>query len=250
MVMCFVSDIHSNLEALNAVMQRIDSLSIDSLFCLGDLVGYNADPDACVAQMLSRAEAMVRGNHDKAVAGNLSLEWFNSAARRAVEWTRGACGPQTLKAVASLPMGPRKAGEGVLLCHGAPMDEDRYIMDGDSIRESFAFLAQNHLDIDVCFHGHTHVPLVARMRKRGSLKVELLSSDGELELEGDWIYLVNPGSVGQPRDGNPWASFGILDTGRRIYKPVRVAYDAAVTGGKITAAGLPGELARRLLEGR
>jgi predicted phosphodiesterase len=248
MICCIISDIHANWEALSAVLGEIDSLPVDSLFCLGDLVGYNADPDLCVSKVVSGAAFIVRGNHDKAVAGILSMEWFNPVARTAATWTRKSARSDTLDKVALLPMGPREAGEGVLLCHGAPMDEDRYIMDGTSIGESFEFLAGEYPGIRVCFHGHTHVPFTARMRKRAR-KTEILTTEGEIELEKDSIYLINPGSVGQPRDGNPWASFGILDTGRGIYKTLRVAYDTSRTGRKITAAGLPRELARRLEEG-
>jgi diadenosine tetraphosphatase ApaH/serine/threonine PP2A family protein phosphatase len=248
MIACIISDIHANWEALSAVLREIDSLPMDSLYCLGDLVGYNADPDICVSKVVSRARLIVRGNHDKAAAGILSMEWFNSIARKAVEWTKKTAGPETLRAVASLPMGPREAGEGVLLCHGSPMDEDRYIMDEASMRESFEFLGREFPGVRVCLHGHTHVPLAAGMRKN-SRKVEVLPLDEELELDGDSIYLINPGSVGQPRDGNSWASFGILDSGRRVYKTMRVAYDVAGTRKKIIAAGLPGELARRLEEG-
>ena len=248
MVCCIISDIHSNLEALNAVLDEIHSLPADSLFCLGDLVGYNADPDLCVSKVVSEAAIIVRGNHDKAVAGILSMDWFNPIARKAVIWTRKSARPETLETVASLPEGPLDAGEGVLLCHGAPMDEDRYIMDGVSISESFELLAGEHPDSRVCFHGHTHVPFMARMRKKAR-KPDILPAEGEIELEKDTIYLINPGSVGQPRDGNPRASFGIFDTGRGVYKTIRIAYDMLRTGKKIAAAGLPLELARRLEEG-
>jgi predicted phosphodiesterase len=247
MTVCIVSDIHSNWEALSAVLREISSLPVDALYCLGDLVGYGADPDLCVSEIAGKAAAIVRGNHDKAVAGLLSMEWFNPIARKAAQWTRKEASQKTLKAVAALPMGPVKVGEGILLCHGAPMDEDRYIMDELSVGESFETLAAE-ADVRVCFHGHTHVPFAAR-RQRRSGKEEILPAGEEIRLEEGWIHLVNPGSVGQPRDGNPWASFGILDTGRRVYRTRRVEYDAAGTGRKIIAAGLPKELAHRLQEG-
>jgi predicted phosphodiesterase len=248
MICCIISDIHSNLEALDAVLDEIHLLPADSLVCLGDLVGYNADPDRCVSKVTSEAALIVRGNHDKAAAGILSMEWFNPVARKAAMWTRKSARSETLDKVASLPMGPLEAGEGALICHGAPMDEDRYIMDGISISESFGFLADEYPDSRVCFHGHTHVPLVARMRKKAR-KPDILPADGEIELEKDSTFLINPGSVGQPRDGNPMASFGIFDTERGVYKTVRIAYDISRTGKKIAAAGLPLELARRLEEG-
>jgi predicted phosphodiesterase len=245
MICCVISDIHANWEALSAVFREMSALPMDSLFCLGDLVGYNADPDLCVSEILSTASLVVRGNHDKAVAGLLSMEWFNPIARKAANWTRRKAASDTLDKVASLPKGPREAGEGVLLCHGAPMDEDCYIMDGSSIRGSFDFLADEFPGVRVCFHGHTHVPLAVRMRKM-SRKTEILPPGDEIFLDVDSTYLINPGSVGQPRDGNPWASFGILDTGRRVYRTIRVEYDTQRTRKKIIAAGLPQELASRL----
>ncbi len=248
MVFCVLSDIHANLEALNAVLREIAKLAADAVFCLGDLVGYNADPETCTEEVLSRTVAAVRGNHDKAAAGLMSPEWFNSVARRAVQWTMENMPRRALEKIASLREGPLLASEGILLCHGTPMDEDRYMMDAQSIGESFRFLAENHPTVRICFHGHTHAPLVARRTAKGG-KTEILAKDEETKIDGPSTYLINPGSVGQPRDGNPWASFGILDTEKRIYRTVRVAYDVAEAQRKILSAGLPAALAQRLEEG-
>ena len=125
MVCAVISDIHANKEALDAVLAQIDGLGIEAVYCLGDIVGYNADPDACVETVMSRATEVIRGNHDKAVAGFLNLDWFNSAARAAAQWTRAKVRPETLEAIRRLREGPQAAGEGdVLLCHGTPYDED------------------------------------------------------------------------------------------------------------------------------
>jgi predicted phosphodiesterase len=249
MIACVISDIHANWEALSAVVREIDAIPHDSLYCLGDLVGYNADPDACVSRTLSTAAVTVRGNHDKAAAGLFSLEWFNPLARAAAIWTRKNAKPDTLETLAGLAQGPIEVEEGLLLCHGAPMDEDRYIYNDASVRESFECLAEEYPETRVCFHGHTHIPFAARLRGRTG-RTEILPAGEEIGLEEGSTYLINPGSVGQPRDGNPWASFGILDTKRWTYRTMRVIYDAARTGEKIKTAGLPKELACRLAEGR
>ncbi len=248
MVFCIISDIHANLEALSAVLDAVAKLPVDEILCLGDLVGYNADPGACAEEVLSRAAATVRGNHDKAASRLLSLEWFNSVAKEALLWTRASLPEETLERIAELPEGPEEPVEGVLICHGTPMDEDRYMVDSASIGESFRFLKRNHPGARVCFHGHTHAPLIARMNSVGG-KVVLMPPEEEVSLEEGARYLINPGSVGQPRDGNPQASFGILDTERWIYRTIRVAYAIRESQRKILEAGLPRELARRLEEG-
>jgi predicted phosphodiesterase len=249
MLCAIVSDIHSNHEALAAVLGAIEKLPVDALYCLGDLVGYNADPDACVQAILPRANAVIRGNHDKAVAGLLDLDWFNNSAREAVLWTRRSANAQTLEEVRKLPPGPLETEDGILLCHGTPYDEDVYLMDAGSIAESYRFLAESHPETRFCLHGHTHYPQVV-VRRAGRKKPELLRGQEETRLERGATYLINPGSVGQPRDGIAWASFGILDTNKLVYRNLRVAYGVQETQRKVLQAGLPPELARRLAEGR
>ena len=249
MVCAIVSDIHSNQEALAAVLGAIDNLPVDLLYCLGDLVGYNADPDACVEAILPRAKAVVRGNHDKAVAGLLNLDWFNHAAKEAVLWTRRSAHAETLEEVRNLQPGPLEMEEGILLCHGTPYDEDAYLMDVGSIAESYRFLTESHPEVRFCMHGHTHYPQVV-VRRGERKKPEVLRGQEETRLEPGATYLINPGSVGQPRDGIALASFGILDTNRLVYRNLRVAYGVQETQRKILQAGLPPELARRLAEGR
>ena len=249
MLCAIISDIHSNQEALEAVLSAIDSLPVDALYCLGDLVGYNADPDTCVDMILSRANAVIRGNHDKAVSGLLNLDWFNRSAREAALWTRKVILPATLPKVRKLPEGPMELEDGVLLCHGTPYDEDAYLMDADSAKKSFAHMDERYPGARFCLHGHTHHPRVAVRTTRRNTP-ELLPDRDEFDLVPDAAYLINPGSVGQPRDGITGASFGILDTTRLVYRNIRVAYDVRQTQGKIFGAGLPADCARRLAEGR
>jgi predicted phosphodiesterase len=249
MLCAFISDIHSNWEALEAVLAVVDGMPVEAVYCLGDLVGYNSDPEACVETAMARSRLVVRGNHDKAVAGLMDTSWFNRAARSAALWTRGTLDAAMLDTLKNLPRGPVEAGEGIVLCHGTPYDEDAYLFDEDSIARSFTSVEEAFPEATYCFFGHTHYP-VALVKRGGRGDAEVLTGSEDVVLGPEDLCLINPGSVGQPRDGISLASFGILDTQRRIYRNLRVAYDFAVTQRKILTAGLPPELARRLAEGR
>ncbi len=251
MILAVVSDIHANLEALQAVLAEIDAREIDTVVCLGDLVGYGADPDACVGAVTSRCRQVVRGNHDKAVAGILDVEWFNPAARAAALWTRNAVRPDTLQVIRDLPQGPCLLAEDeqVVLCHGTPFDEDVYLMDEGSILDTYDALDSQFPQARICFNGHTHVPLVVCRRAAGA-RAQVIRRQQTVQLDPGSVYLVNPGSVGQPRDGIASASFGILDTDGMTYTNVRTPYEMQETRRKILRAGLPASLAHRLAEGR
>jgi predicted phosphodiesterase len=248
MTYAVISDIHSNLEALTAVFAEIDRRAVDSVVCLGDLVGYNADPDACARLVAARCSVVIRGNHDKAAADLMDLDWFNTAAKAAALWTRRTMGADALEGVRRLPQGPVELPEGVLICHGSPVDEDEYLLPGASIGEAIQFLDEEYPGARICLHGHTHRPLAAsRAEKDGPIRVQ--NRLDRIDIARGGITLLNPGSVGQPRDGNSMASFGILDAGRMTFTIVRVVYAISETQRKILAAGLPPELARRLGEG-
>jgi predicted phosphodiesterase len=251
MLLAIISDIHANKEALDTVLGQIDSLGIQNIVCLGDVVGYNADPDACMGTVLARAAQVIRGNHDKAVAGFIDLEWFNPVARAAALWTRATVRPETLEEIRRLPQGPREYGPGgsILLCHGTPYDEDAYLMGAESIAESYAALDSGHPGVRFCLLGHTHVPIVVA-RKAASGKPQVIRWKETVQLDPETIYLINPGSVGQPRDGIALASFGILDTDRMTYQNIRARYVVQETQRKILDAGLPSSLAHRLEQGR
>ena len=249
MILAIISDVHANAEALAAVMSAIQPHDVDAVYCLGDLVGYNADPESCVRSILSVAAATVRGNHDKAVAGLMDLDWFNPAAREAALWTRRSLPEDLLGRLRRLPQGPLQAAEGILLCHGTPMDEDAYLYDRGSMQRSFECLDQEYPQARICLNGHTHVPLVIE-RGPGARAPRVLGAPQVVSIDPQATYLINPGSVGQPRDGNPSASFGILDTTKLVYRNVRVAYPVRETQRKIGMAGLPPQLGGRLADGR
>ncbi len=249
MLYAIISDIHGNLEALEAVLERIESLPVERVYCLGDVVGYGADPAECMRRALGRANAAIRGNHDKAAAGLLELTWFNRMAREAIEWTRRALGPQLLERLRLLPQGPIEVDDGILLCHGTPYDEDVYMTDDDTIEQSYAFLDAKFPGVRFCFHGHTHFPLVIS-RNKGAGRVNVATGVEKTHLEKGTVYLINPGSVGQPRDGITLASFGILDATRMVYSNVRVPYRIDIAQRKIRQARLPELLAERLGQGK
>ena len=239
-----ISDIHSNVEALEAVLKKIRQVKADKIYCLGDVVGYNADPGSCLERIRDVADKVIRGNHDKAVCGIMDITYFNSYAADAVRWTTAALGEEDVKYLTELPEGPSDTGEGILICHGAPQDEDLYLVTSDSIDEGFSFLEKEFSGIHICFFGHTHVPLAIDNEKN------MLNTEGAVYLEKDKVYLINPGSVGQPRDGDSQAAFGIYDDQDSIFTFYRVPYAVEETQEKIISAGLPPVLAQRLALGK
>jgi diadenosine tetraphosphatase ApaH/serine/threonine PP2A family protein phosphatase len=243
MRLAVISDIHANLEALDAVLQRAGELGATDYACLGDVVGYGADPQACIARVRALPLlAAIRGNHDTMVATGAVDPYTNQRAAIAVKWTREVLPPADLAWLEGLPLvhvvNPR-----LCLVHDSPVAPGswRYITDE---RDGAADLAGQ--DTNLCFYGHTHQPLAL---KRGSGRLPF-SETSPLRLDPAGTYLVNVGSVGQPRDGDPRASFGIYDDDRGTVELYRVEYDIAGAQAKIRAAGLPDVLAERLQNGR
>jgi diadenosine tetraphosphatase ApaH/serine/threonine PP2A family protein phosphatase len=239
-----ISDIHANLEALEAVLQQPDT--VDHTLVLGDVIGYGADPNAVVERLRGLAPAtFIRGNHDKVGTGLEPVTGFNHIARQAIEWTASALTPQHRAWVAALPRGPMPIDDLVEICHGAPFDEDVYIFDELDVRQSFTAMKR-----PVCLFGHTHVPAAFRMATGLDVIGPPRGDTFQIRLDADSRYLVNCGAVGQPRDGDARAAYGIIDTERRELTVLRVEYDVAAAQAKILAAGLPEVLAQRLAMGR
>lgn len=238
-----LSDVHANREALREVELRIRDLSPDAIFNLGDAVGYNADPDYCTRRVAELTDLSVRGNHDKTVANPTNLEWFNEVARSAILWTRQAMSAGGLEILGSLPKGPRVVMDRYLICHGSPMDEDLYITRRTEVERSFAFMNKLSREIRICFYGHTHVPYIIEDKGQALIPPE------RYHLDPGRRYLINPGSVGQPRDRVPLASFGVLDDEEMVYYHYRVPFPIETAQRKIIAAGLPRMLADRLAAG-
>jgi len=237
-----VSDIHANWEALEAVLDHAKD-KYDRILCLGDVVGYGADPDRVTEWVRENAELTIRGNHDKACAGLDDLEWFNPVARVSALWTMESIKPQNLEWLGKLPKGPMQV-DGFQIFHGSPLDEDEYL-----ISERDAAQVAPYLDSPVYFFGHTHLQggfLCHRNGARRLAKPGPWSQDHVLELDPDSLYLINAGSVGQPRDNDPRAAYVLYEPGDRSVTYCRVPYDIRAVQRKIIAAGLPDILAKRL----
>jgi diadenosine tetraphosphatase ApaH/serine/threonine PP2A family protein phosphatase len=214
--------------------------SFGRILCLGDLVGYGADPSAVVEWTRANVASIVRGNHDKICTGLDPLDGYNPAARASAVWTQAELTPEGSEYLRRLPRGPLRV-DGFDLVHGSPADEDEYLVTPRDAAEVYA-----DLDARLSFFGHTHVQggfLIAR----GGVK-RILPAQA-LEIEPEHYYLVNPGSVGQPRDGDPRAAYALYSAGDRAVEFRRVEYDIAAAAAKIRAAGLPEALALRLHEG-
>ncbi len=239
-----LSDIHANLEALDAVLAAETGTS--ATLVLGDLVGYGADPNAVIDRVQSLpTPTFIRGNHDKVGAGIDSVRSFNHLARFAIEWTSATLTRERMAWLGALPRGPVIVDDLVEMCHRSPFDEDVYIFDELDARR--ALVASRR---PLCLFGHTHLP--AAFCLDDAFESIALRRDPavELPLSRDVRYLVNCGAVGQPRDGDWRAAFGVLDTETRVLTLRRVPYDVAAAQAKILRAGLPDVLAQRLAVGR
>ena len=235
-----LTDIHANLEALETCLTDAKTRGYDQTLFLGDLVGYGADPNAVVDVVRSlKPAAMVRGNHDKVVFGLDQAEGFNAVAKSAAAWMLSTLTPENKKWIASLPQGPHVVDELIEICHGSPFDE------------ADARLALQSSERPLCLFGHTHYPIAFEL-SNGTFSSTGPSSEMEAryELKNSARYLLNPGSVGQPRDGDPRAAYAIVDTKARHVELLRLMYPVEVAQKKILEAGLPEVLARRLGAGR
>jgi len=245
-----LSDIHANLEALEACLAAAPPH--DRVFNLGDIVGYGANPNEVTERSRELGTVFVRGNHDKACSGVTSLEDFNPIAGLAVLWTRQKLKPDNLSFLHDLPSGPISPVEGLQCVHGSPRDEDEYVL---MRRDAYSILGR--ASAPVTFFGHTHVQggfwIDDETDEEGGLELKYTSRTGlqqlTVQLRETGKYMINPGSIGQPRDGDPRAAFLIYDTEQRAVTFFRVPYDIAAAQEKIFAAGLPERLAIRLEEG-
>lgn len=241
-----LSDIHSNEEALSAVLARAARRKHDRVVILGDFVGYGADPNAVIDRIrrIRKRKAMIRGNHDKVVCGLDSGDLFNPVALKAARWTTGTISPGSRQFLEELPIGPVEVDGAFVICHGSPRDEDAYIFS-----DYDAYLNFSASDATVCFFGHSHIPSVFTLEPHG-IRVDVIRGGHvRMRLKRDSRYLINPGSIGQPRDRNPAASFAFYDSEERVVTFERVSYDVEKTREKIHRAGLPGMLGDRLLMG-
>ena len=242
-----LSDIHANIDALDAVLAAAPPDAWDRVLVLGDLVGYGAEPNAVIERTLAlNPLAVIRGNHDKAASGIDDGSSFNYVARLSAQWTFEALSPEYREYLRNLPQGPTAIDDSVEICHGAPFDEDHYIFDSDD-----ASRALDSASRPLCLFGHTHLPVVFR---RNPAVFDGFVPEGPadscLEVTPGMNFMVNVGSVGQPRDGDPRAAFGIYDSAGPALMMRRVAYPVEAAQRRILNAGLPASLANRLAIGR
>ena len=240
-----ISDMHGNLEALQAVLSRVRRKRFDAVLMLGDVVGYGAAPNQVVDALRGLRTKMVRirGNHDKVVAGIDDGSSFNHVALAAALWTTDKLTPAHLQWVRSLPKGPQEVAPGLAICHGSPLDEDVYVF---TDFDAFQIFAEHR--VPVTFFGHTHIPSVF-VQTSERLFAAPLRDEGKLEIDPGSRYLINPGSIGQPRDRDPRAAFMTYDSERRVVRWYRVEYPIREAQQRILDAGLPEVLAERLAVG-
>ena len=235
-----LSDIHANLEALEAVLADAGGQSVDAYYCLGDVVGYGADPGACVERIRDLCVATVAGNHDHAAIDKTSTEYFNSEARAAVIWTRDHLAQENKDWLDSLPL--THDAEAFQIVHSTLHGPELF----NYVLNPFdAMLCFQHLTSPVCFIGHSHAPLMYSQTSRIDMLLET-----DYALQRDERAIVNVGSVGQPRDQDARASYAVYDADARIVNIRRVRYDTEAAADKIDRAGLPQTNALRLLVGR
>ncbi|TMK21433.1 MAG: metallophosphoesterase family protein [Actinobacteria bacterium] len=237
-----LSDVHSNIEALDAVLAAADEARCERVIVLGDIVGYGPDPDAVIDRLREREAVAIAGNHDLAAIGAFDVRWFNEVASAAIAWTSETMSPEGKDYLGSLR--PTRDTEHGLLVHGSVRDPvAEYVLSAEEATASFDLAG-----FTVAFFGHTHLPTVFRRRSDGHVTGWVMDEGEEVVLAPGERYMLNPGSVGQPRDRDPRASFLVWEGERAVGH--RVVYPIEETARKIRAAGLPEWLAQRLSIGQ
>lgn len=232
MRLAIISDIHGNFEALTTAFELIKKHAADEIVCLGDVVGYGADPNECLSLVREHCTLILLGNHDAAAVDLGVAEQFTINARLSALWTNSILLQANKEFLQTLPL--TKSRNDILLAHGSPYEPEEwhYIISDYEAKEAFQAFPEQ-----LCFVGHSHVPVI--FSEKGTTA---------LVAHGD-RFIINVGSIGQPRDGNPQLSFGIFDTGSWTYKNIRADYDISAAAQKIRKAGLPRALADRLMFG-
>jgi predicted phosphodiesterase len=238
-----LADIHSNLAALTAVLDDIHAKDgVDEVWCLGDIVGYGPEPAACIELLRMFSPVCVSGNHDLAVAGNLELTLMNPHAAQVCKWTAEHISTSDLLFLSELPAVSRQGD--FFLVHGSPRDAImEYIISTSIAERNYEFF-----DTKYCLVGHTHIPEAYKQENGAVLPIGLKPGIGLVT--GAARMIINPGAVGQPRDGDPRASYGIYDSEGKIFRLYRVDYDIHATQDKMMELGLPVPLVARLQEGK
>jgi len=236
-----LSDVHGNLEALSAVLNEIKVNYNGDILFLGDSVGYGPDPSECIRIIREVSKIILAGNHDWAATGRVDTTYFNPYARDAIEWTMEALNGEDKTFLDSLPIYEMLVDEEIYLVHSTPKEPEQWHY---LLTKWDAYINFQYFDERICFIGHSHQPVIIETDTRGEINIYR----DRVDLKEDCRYIVNAGSVGQPRDGNPDASYVVFD-GHRI-EIKRVPYDIVLTQEKMRGAGLPEYLIQRLAVGR
>jgi diadenosine tetraphosphatase ApaH/serine/threonine PP2A family protein phosphatase len=239
----FIADIHSNLAALQAVLEDIDIKGgVDEIWCLGDIVGYGPQPRECLELVKKHCSVCIAGNHDRAVVGKLELTWFNSAAAEACQWTTDILNPVDVRYLEDLPL--RVERDDFTIVHGSPSNPTlEYVISTSIAQNNFA-----HFTSKFCLVGHSHIPAAFKEEAGAAEPIHLQEGVG-LVLHTHRM-IVNPGAVGQPRDGDPRASWALYESEGLMLRLHRVEYDIKATQDKMMEARLPIPLVTRLEQGR
>lgn len=236
------SDIHGNLEALEVVLESIEKENIDRLICLGDLVGYGPDPNLCVKMSIQAADITIAGNHDYAAINRITTENFNEYAREAIDWTKTVLNPESIEALHQLPL--IVSENNMTAVHGtleSPSDWNYIMTIEDAYRNLMAMTTK------ICFIGHSHIPVNFIRDKNLDITLE---KSNNIPIHKESMYLINVGSVGQPRDGDPRASYGILDMEKNEFHLKRIPYQIEKVQKKMEKYRLPRFLIERLAVGQ
>ena len=240
MKLAILSDIHANLEALNRCLQYLDEeAEIGFTAVLGDIIGYGTDPVPCIKKMKERADVSIIGNHDAAVAGTADIGYFNMVARESIIWTRSQISEHERSYLVNLPYTATK--DNIRFTHGTPRDPEKwhYIFDWNDTKDEF-----NGFSESICFVGHSHIPGI--FEQSGTIP----HADGPVQLDPGSKYIINVGSIGQPRDGDPRLAFAVLERDTWTLEIIRLEYDVETARQKIINSDLPPLLGNRLLLGR
>ena len=242
MKIAIISDIHSNSEALISVLEMIESIGVDEIYCLGDIVGYGPDPNDCILQVRENSSVVIAGNHDFAAVELTDISYFNVYARDAINWTANELDENNQEFLSTLEI--MHQVDDALFVHATPENPEEwdYILSNFDAESNFQVFSEQ-----VCFIGHSHSPVIFKMGKNGDVRT---LRESVLECDPQCRYIINIGSVGQPRDADPRASFGIFDTETRMYELKRTDYAIEITQSRIIEAGLPRFLADRLSRGQ
>lgn len=242
MKLAVISDIHGNLEALDAVLQDCRTRAVDQIICLGDIVGYGADPSACLQMVTRECSVTLMGNHEYAALGLLSGQVMNSAARESMDWTQHHLDDRDLAMISDLPLEAQR--ENLYLVHASPDEPSkwRYILTSVEAEAAFRKFTGH-----ICFVGHSHLPMIFSISPEGSLRQR---AGHDFCPDEENRYIVNVGSVGQPRDNDPRSCYIVYDSGEETISYCRVPYNIELAQSKMAQARLPQLLIDRLLVGR